>query len=169
MIAVHLSQDVPEPRVPARSVRTLVRAVCARFGVHRAVVGVAIVGDRTMRELNRRFTGRRGTTDCLSFDLSDAGDPAGKRVFEIVANADQAAGEAGRRGHSVQAELALYVTHGLLHHLGLDDATPAQARRMHGLEDRILRELGYGDVYCVRPVGRRASLGRARPRVRPAR
>lgn len=133
------------------------------------MVGVAIVGDRTMRELNRRFTGRGGTTDCLSFDLSDAGDPAGKRVFDIVVNADKAAGESSRRGHDIQAELALYVTHGLLHHLGLDDATPAQARQMHGLEDRILRELGYGDVYCVRPSGRRASPGRARPRVRPPR
>lgn len=143
------------------------RAVCLRFGVRRAVVGVAIVGDGTMRQLNRRFMGRRGTTDCLSFDLSDAGNPAGKRVFEIVANADQAAGEAGRRGHSVQAELALYVTHGLLHHLGLDDATPAQARRMHGLEDQILRELGYGAVYHVRPVGRRALSGRVRPALRP--
>jgi len=55
--------------------------------------------------------------------------------------------EAARRGHSAEAELALYVTHGLLHNLGFNDATAAQARKMHRMEDEILQHLGYGFVY----------------------
>ena len=161
MIAVYVTQELRDLRVPHQSLKALVRTVCGRFGVCKASVGIAIVGDRSMRQLNRRFTGRRGSTDCLSFDLSEAGDCPDRKAVEIVVNADRALQEAGRRGHPVQAELALYVTHGLLHHLGFDDATPAQARRMHSMEDRILRDLGYGGVYGVRPVNPRAPRTRA--------
>ena len=105
-----------------------------------------------MRQLNRRFMGRRGTTDCFSFDLSDEADSADKRVLEIVVNAQKALREARRRGHRPQAELALYVTHALLHQLGFGDATPSKARRMHRMEDEILKEFGYGVVYHVPPV-----------------
>lgn len=145
MIAVCIHQECKDLKVSASSMKTLVRAVCRRFGVSKAVVGVAIVGDRSMRLLNRRFMGRKGTTDCFSFDLSDEADRADKQVLEIVVNAQKAL----RRGHRPQAELALYVTHGLLHQLGFDDATPSKARRMHRMEDEILQELGYGVVYHV--------------------
>ncbi len=43
--------------------------------------------------------------------------------------------------------MALYITHGLLHNLGFDDADPEQARRMHAAEDEILQDFGYGLVY----------------------
>ncbi len=48
------------------------------------------------------------------------------------------------------AELALYVTHGLLHQLGFDDATPEQAQKMHQAEDEILQHMGFGVVYNSR-------------------
>ena len=134
-------------RISSQGLTGLVRAVCRRRAVSKAVVAVAIIGDRPMRRLNRRFTGRQGATDCLSFDLSDTEDPSDKRVLEIVVNGERAVREAKARGHGPEAELALYVTHGLLHHLGFDDSTPAEARRMHRMEDEILQELGYGVVY----------------------
>ena len=55
--------------------------------------------------------------------------------------------QANQRGHSSEAELALYITHGLLHNLGFDDSTKKQARKMHETEDKILQEFGYGIVY----------------------
>jgi len=55
--------------------------------------------------------------------------------------------EANLRGHSSEAELALYITHGLLHNFGFDDSTPGKARKMHNVEDEILQQLGYGLVY----------------------
>jgi probable rRNA maturation factor len=51
------------------------------------------------------------------------------------------------RNHSSQAELALYITHGLLHNLGFDDTAEDQAEEMHNTEDEILKQLGYGLVY----------------------
>jgi len=55
--------------------------------------------------------------------------------------------QAKQRGHSTEAELALYVTHGLLHNLGFDDATQSGAKKIHEEEDKILQQLGYGLVY----------------------
>ena len=55
--------------------------------------------------------------------------------------------QANLRGHASQAELALYITHGLLHNLGFDDSTDSKARKMHDTEDNILQQLGYGFVY----------------------
>ncbi len=55
--------------------------------------------------------------------------------------------EAVLRSHSSKAELALYVTHGLLHNVGFDDSTKEKAKKMHDAEDEILQQLGYGSVY----------------------
>ncbi|MDI9433257.1 MAG: rRNA maturation RNase YbeY [Planctomycetota bacterium] len=134
------TEDVPADE-PA--LESLVRTICEKFGVSGATVGVAVVDDVEIGELNQRFLGHEGPTDCLSFDLSD-GDA---QVFDLVVNGHMAAREAARRGHPARAELALYVTHALLHQLGFDDVTPDQARRMHETEDEILQHAGLGVVY----------------------
>jgi probable rRNA maturation factor len=147
MVTVQIQEDSQDVPVEAPKLRALVRTICKRFGVSRATVSVGIVGDARMRQLNERHLHRRGSTDCLSFDLSDGSEPGQARVFDLVVNGELAAREAARRGHPSRAELALYVAHGLLHQLGFDDAVPEQARRMHRMEDEILRDLGYGIVY----------------------
>jgi probable rRNA maturation factor len=64
-----------------------------------------------------------------------------------VVNGEKAKSQAARRGHCAQAELALYITHGLLHNLGFDDLLPKKANEMHRLEDEILQQQGFGLVY----------------------
>lgn len=146
MITVRITKQF---RVSAYTPRLkkLVQAVCPRFGVAQAAVSIGIVDDAEISELNRKFLNHEGTTDCLSFDLSDEAAAEEPRVFDLIVNGEMAVREAARRGHSVEAELALYITHGLLHNLGFDDATAGKARKMHQTEDEILQDLGYGPVY----------------------
>jgi probable rRNA maturation factor len=125
---------------------SLVKSVCRRFNVSNAAVSIAVVGDDAIRRLNKQFLNRRRSTDCLSFDLSDD-DTKAQKSFDIVVNAERADKQAGIRGHSGRAELALYVVHGLLHNLGFDDSTPARAKEMHKMEDKILRQARFGAVY----------------------
>ena len=147
MITIEIAQHFQQaPADPARLVE-LVRFVCEHFAVTRAVVSLGIVDDAEISRLNEQYLGHRGTTDCLSFDLSDDGDAGRDRVFDVIVNGELALREAARRGHPGAAELALYITHGLLHNLGFDDATPQQAREMHRRENEILQHLGYGLVY----------------------
>ena len=134
------------PADPAR-LETLVQAVCDRFGLAGATVSVGIVDDGEIAELNQKYLSHEGPTDCLSFDLSDDQAADGSRVFDLIVNGQMALRQAAERGHAPQAELALYITHGLLHQLGYDDDTPEKARKMHQTEDEILQHLGYGLVY----------------------
>jgi probable rRNA maturation factor len=147
MITVRITRHFRGVPLDSSKLRTLVRTVCGRFEVREAVVSIGIVNDVEMSGLNMRFLGHEGTTDSLSFDLSDNAAPEEAKIFDLIVNGELAAREGARRGHGADAELALYVTHGLLHNLGFNDATPAQARKMHRMEDEILQHLGYGFVY----------------------
>lgn len=153
-IVVQIAKNFDVPDFDLSKVRKLVKTVCRRFKVSKATVSVAIVDDAEIRRLNKQFLGRKGTTDCLSFNLSDdttkgpgrMGSEPG-RLFEILVNGEMAVKEAKLRGHCGQAELALYVIHGLLHNLGFDDSAKDKAKKMHDTEDEILQQLGYGLVY----------------------
>jgi probable rRNA maturation factor len=164
-IAIRVRKDFRNIEMSGSKLRRLIKAVCNRFagaepGEAQYEIGLAIVDDGHIRELNGRFLNRKATTDCLSFDLSDqdaAQSPKRNvRAFEIIVNGEMAARQAALRGHPGEAELALYVTHGLLHQLGFDDATDDDARTMHDAEDEILQQLGYGIVYNagIRAQGR---------------
>jgi len=130
---------------PVQKFKNLVRTVCGRFDLANAAVGVAIVDNKQIRKMNKTFLHRNTVTDCLSFDLSENG--GGRKWFEIVVNGERAALLAKRRGHTAQAEMALYITHGLLHNLGFNDRSASQAKKMHLLEDEILQQQGFGPVY----------------------
>ena len=98
-----------------------------------------------IRRLNRQFLNSSHTTDCISFDLSD--DTNSARLLELIVNGELAVRQARRRRHSPEAELALYITHGLLHNLGFNDLKVRQAKKMHDTEDEILQQFGYGLIY----------------------
>jgi probable rRNA maturation factor len=139
-------------------IKKLVRAVCNRFRRHepadtRYEISIAIVGDDEILEFNRQFLNSTAPTDCISFDMSD--EEEGPKIFDLVINGEMAVRQANLRGHSSEAELALYITHGLLHNFGFDDSTISQSRKMHETEDEILQEFGYGPVYNkdTRPKG----------------
>jgi len=153
---IRITKDFGNIEISAPKLKKLIKAVCNRFGESepleaRYQISLAIVDDVDIRKLSSRFLSRNATTDCLSFDLSDRDAPETgappSRVLEIVVNGQMAARQAERRGHSAEAELALYVAHGLLHQLGFDDATSEAARKMHEAEDEILQQLGYGPIY----------------------
>jgi probable rRNA maturation factor len=129
---------------PVKKIKKLVETVCRCFDVTDAIIDIAVVDNKLIRKLNEKFLHRRAATDCLAFDMSL---PDGRRFFEIIVNGQKAKSEAAKRGHSAQAELALYITHGLLHNLGFEDNTPKKASRMHRLEDEILTQQGFGLVY----------------------
>jgi probable rRNA maturation factor len=108
-----------------------------------AGVTVAFVSDRAMRELNRRWRGKGGTTDVLSF-------PAGQDEFEraaegatlgdVVISVEQAARQADEQGHSFENEVEQLILHGVLHLCGYDHEQ--DGGEMNRLELRLRRRLG---------------------------
>jgi len=146
-VVIQIANNFAGIDAPPSKIKKLVRAVLDRFGLSKATVSIAIVDDAEIRKLNSRFLNRKSNTDCLSFDLSDTRDSQSPKLYELIVNGEMAVRQAKLRGHASQAELALYITHGLLHNLGFDDSTDSKARKMHDTEDNILQQLGYGFVY----------------------
>jgi len=145
-VAVQIAKEFKNIDVCLPRLEKLVRAICNRFKLSKATISIAIVDDAQIRKINKQFLNRDSTTDCLSFDLSDD-DTNAPKSFELVVNAEMAVKEANSRNHSSEAELALYITHGLLHNLGFDDSSKDRLRKMHDTEDEILKQQGYGLVY----------------------
>jgi probable rRNA maturation factor len=103
---------------------------------------VAFVSDRLMRELNRRWRGKRGTTDVLSFpaEQSEFERQAGATLGDVVISVEQAARQAAEHGLTFENEVEQLILHGLLHLCGYDHE--ADAGEMNRLELRLRRRLG---------------------------
>ena len=107
-----------------------------------AGVTVAFVSDRAMRELNRRWRGRRGTTDVLSFpsEQDEFEKTEGLSLGDVVVSAEQAARQAGEHGLDFEGEAAQLILHGLLHLCGYDHER--DGGEMNALELNLRRRLG---------------------------
>jgi len=141
-ISIHNQQE-PVP-VDFKRMREVARAVLDGEGKPDAEVSLAFVDNATIHALNKRYLDHDEPTDVLSFPLSDP--KARKLSGELVLGAEVALAQATERGHDVQAELALYVIHGLLHLCGHDDVEDDDRAEMRRLERQYLKQLGYPDV-----------------------
>jgi probable rRNA maturation factor len=90
-------------------------------------ISVWLISDRRMSRLHRQFLGQTAPTDVLTFQHGE--------IFISVETAKQ---HARVFSNSLMHELQLYIVHGLLHLHGFDDRTPADARKMKRMQERIL-------------------------------
>lgn len=137
-------------RLRLSSLQALAERVLTAAGAPRAGLGLLLIGDRSMRRLNREYRRKDRTTDVLAFPLAPT--PALSRkggglgwglLGDVVISFPQAARQAARAGHPLERELAVLVTHGVLHLLGYDHERSArEARRMRRKERAVLRALG---------------------------
>ena len=107
-----------------------------------AGVTVAFVSDRAMRGLNRRWRGKRGTTDVLSFpsEQDEFERAEGLSLGDVVVSVEQAARQAAEHGLDFECEVAQLILHGLLHLCGYDHET--DKGEMNALELNLRRRLG---------------------------
>jgi probable rRNA maturation factor len=118
-------------------------------GARRIYVSLVLTDDAGIAELNREFRGVDAPTDVLSFPQleatgavvavpADAPLPLG----DIVVSLQRAEAQAHEYGHARARELGFLLVHGLLHLLGYDHETPAEAATMQARQDAILHALG---------------------------
>jgi probable rRNA maturation factor len=89
---------------------------------------VWIISDRRMALLHRKFLGKSGPTDVLTFQHG-----------EIFISVDTARRNARAFGNSFMRELKLYIAHGLLHLHGFDDQTAREAHKLITAQEKILQ------------------------------
>ncbi|MFA5863770.1 MAG: rRNA maturation RNase YbeY [Phycisphaerae bacterium] len=108
-----------------------------------AEISIAIVGDKRMADYAEKYARRRYRTDVFAFDLSDTGS---ELIGQIIANSQLAREQARKLKTNPAAELALYITHGLLHLTHYDDHTKKNAQKMHHRTEKYLRQTGFKKI-----------------------
>ena len=115
----------------------VLREAARRWLSGREELSIAVVSDREMRGLNRRWRGQDRATDVLSFPLDEPGS-----LGDVVISIDTARRQAREGGWPLAAELRRLLAHGILHCRGYDHESAADARRMAGAERRLLGRAG---------------------------
>jgi probable rRNA maturation factor len=144
-IEVEVSDTQEHLAVDPGSLARLVRRVLAGEGVAAGSVSIAVVDDATIHAVNRRHLAHDWPTDVLSFQLSDPGAPF--LAGELVVSAERAVAVAQRCAVDPQAELALYLVHGLLHLCSYDDRAPSDTEAMRRREEEILTREGLTNTF----------------------
>jgi len=131
--------------VDAASLRAQGEWLLVELGLDAACeLSVALVDEDRMAQLHEQWMGEPGPTDVLSFPMDDLripgegeGAPVGV-VGDVILCPQVALRQASDAGHATSDELALLLTHGVLHCLGLDHAEPEEHERMFALQAELL-------------------------------
>ncbi len=155
---VHVELTAPAWRAAVPAVERVVRrAALAALGTRNSDrsgrdVSVVLAGDARVRSLNRRWRRHDRATNVLAFPAGPTPKTPGapRLLGDVVIALGVARAEARRDGKPLAAHLSHLVVHGILHLLGHDHETAAEAARMERLEARILAALGFPDPYDAR-------------------
>lgn len=134
MINIIISSD-SRYKVNKVAIKAAILSVLQRHHVSGKIeLGVNIVGDRKMHELNKRYRGIDSTTDILSFALEDpnptslqhiprigfvASPDNWLRLGDIVISYPQVVEDASIDGISIDEEIRNLIEHGINHLLGI--------------------------------------------------
>jgi probable rRNA maturation factor len=128
--------------VPESQMHTLIN-----FGINymelnpECSISLTFVDVQEMEELHIKWMDEPGPTDVLSFPMDM---PEGKddvvTLGDIVIAPAVAAQQAATAGHSINHEIFILATHGLLHILGYDHADPDEEKVMFALQEKIVKE-----------------------------
>lgn len=129
IISSDLTYDVDKSFIQS----TVVAALRKNKVGGRTEVGINIVGDRKMHELNRKYRGVDSTTDILTFALEDpkpinvhhlprvgfvSSPDKWLRLGDIIISYPQAVEDSALDGISVDEEIRMLIEHGVDHLLG---------------------------------------------------
>jgi probable rRNA maturation factor len=109
-------------------------------------LGLSLVGDAEIAELNQNWREKSGPTDVLAFAAQDnAADgspvlpmPGPLELGDIVISLETAARQAPEHGHSLERELLFLASHGLLHLLGWDHPDDPSLAAMLARQEALL-------------------------------
>ena len=130
-------------------VHNAVRATLKAHDAEPCEVSVLLTDDIDMRHLNREYRGMDAPTDVLAFSMreGEAGDLNPDVLGDLVVSLETAARQAstpdGLSGvcGNLETEIAVLTVHGMLHLLGYDHQTQAEAEVMFEKQERIFRSL----------------------------
>lgn len=102
-------------------------------------LGILLVPDPVMTQVNETFLGHEGSTDVITFDHGMPGADGGLHG-ELYICPDEARRQAIRFRVHWTEEILRYAIHGILHLLGHDDHEEEDRARMKKEENRLVKQ-----------------------------
>lgn len=151
-----LEQHLPDLAMAALSAGGLFARLTPGQGMEMSLV---LADDATVQALNRDYRGKDAPTNVLTFALTEgdsispvAMDPDRRLpplgLGDVILAYETVTREAVEQGKPLSAHVSHLVVHGVLHLLGHDHMTDAQATAMEALERRVLQLYGIPDPYA---------------------
>lgn len=128
-------------------VRQAARAVLKAESVQMASLTLVLSNDAAVQVLNAQYRGKDKPTNVLSFPDGDADENGVEQLGDCIFAYETIVAEAQAQGKPLPAHLAHLVMHGVLHLLGYDHETEAQAAVMEGQEIALLAAMGIANPY----------------------
>ena len=150
-LKVNIEYASNESKVPKRdAIVQWAQAAMEGYRYDGAEVGIRIVEENEIVELNRRFRCKAEPTNVLSFPFEDPPGVHTDLLGDVVICAPVVCREARTRGAQPSAHWAHMLVHGIMHLRGYDHQTPTEAEAMESMEARILERLGFPNPYAHR-------------------
>jgi len=113
-------------------------------------LSLVFTNDAAIRRLNAHWRHKDKATNVLSFPAFPlaAGQPPMPLLGDIVISLETVQAEAAAQHKQLDHHLSHLLIHGLLHLLGYDHETAAEAEQMEALERQILAGLAIDDPYA---------------------
>ena len=149
---VFLADEQTEPIETGALVAMAERVLEAEGLPDESEVAIVLVGEEEMGGYNERFMKRSGATDVLAFPVDQL--TPGELPSTVINGQPLSLGDificptvverqARELGIKLGTELALIITHGLLHLLGYDHKDPADAEKMSKREQELMTLAGF--------------------------
>nr|WP_314750572.1 rRNA maturation RNase YbeY [uncultured Porphyromonas sp.] len=145
MIAFYSDEDVEEPRLRKKLVRSWIEEVARSYDCKVGELCYQFCGDERILQTNQDFLDHDYYTDIITFDESEGDRIAGDMLISL----DTVRSNAEQIGTDYAEELHRVIIHGVLHLCGLNDKTDEDEERMRQAEESALSllraELGEGE------------------------
>ena len=146
MIAFYSDDDVEEPRLHKKLLRSWIEEVARGYGRKVGELCYQFCGDERILQTNQDFLDHDYYTDIITFDESEGDRIAGDMLISL----DTVRSNAEQLGTDYAEELHRVIIHGVLHLCGLNDKTDEDEERMRQAEEAALsllrEELGEGET-----------------------
>ena len=145
MIAFYSDEDIEEPRLRKKLVRSWIEEVARSYDRKVGELCYQFCGDERILQTNQDFLDHDYYTDIITFDEREGDRIAGDMLISL----DTVRSNAEQIGTDYAEELHRVIIHGVLHLCGLNDKTDEDEERMRQAEESALSllraELGEGE------------------------
>ncbi|MDQ2838523.1 MAG: rRNA maturation RNase YbeY [Actinomycetota bacterium] len=140
------------------AITSAARHVLDSLGVNPlAELSILVLDTSAMSTLHKQWMDLDGPTDVMAFPMDTLDDKPGLGVDpgpallgDVILCPEVARTQGTEAGHSMDAELYLLTTHGVLHLLGYDHGDPETEREMFGLQTKLVtgwaERTGHGPI-----------------------